>query len=182
MSGPVNLTRAAFAAAQEALGSITELAILAGDAPANVREARAVADGLRLVLGVSVAIETVGYTDRFVRVRDAAYQIAMLAWKADYDDPLSFLAEHVSDGAAGNQSKWSNAPYNAMIARIRATVDPEERYRLLVEAERSLMEELPVIPLLFRGRYVAVREELRGLVHLPVGPSPEVRFAAFVTG
>jgi oligopeptide transport system substrate-binding protein len=136
-----------------------------------------VADQLRDGLGVAVEVEPNGFTERFVRIRDADYQLAIVAWKADYDDALGLLLEHTSDGAAGNQSKWSDERYNAIMARARVEPDTGERRKLLVEAEALLLGHAAVQPLLYRGRYWAVRRGVHGLVHVPVGPSPELRWA-----
>ncbi len=170
------------AEAELGLDSRPHLTLLAGDSAGNVAEAQAVAACLHEHLGLRVEVQTAGYSDRYWRVRRGEFQLALLAWKADYDDPIAFLGEHVSDGLAGNQSKWSNPAYNQLISRARGTMDARERQQLLIEAERMLVDAAPVTPLAFRRRCWAVRPGVEGVVHLPVGPSPELRWAAVLPG
>ena len=154
------------------------LTLLTGNNDVNIREAQALADNLYHTLGLSLKVETTGYTERYQRARAGNYQLAMLAWKADYDDPISFLNEHVSNRDAGNQSRWSNQTYDDLIAKAHVTIDTKTRQQLLITAEQLLLKEAPLIPLCYRGRYWAIRPEVSGLLHVPVGPSPDIRWTA----
>lgn len=177
-AGDVDAALKALHAAREELGEIPPLKILCGHEPASLNEAEAVARRLQKKLGIRVEIEGEGITERFTRVKDGQYQLAMLAWRADYDDPLSFLAEHVSDGAAGNQSKWSHPEYNRLIREARGLTG-KERQQKSIQAERLLLDEAVIIPICYRGRAWVVRPGINGLAHLPTGPSPELRWVTF---
>jgi oligopeptide transport system substrate-binding protein len=58
----------------------------------------------------------------------------------------------VTDGA-NNQTGWSNAKYDALIADAAAESDPQQRMKMLHDAERILMDEVPIIPIYF---YVSI--------------------------
>lgn len=151
------------------------LSLLCGDLPQNVAEANAVAEQLTRA-GARVQLAPTDYTSRFQSIRGADYQLALVAWKADFDDPLGFLREHVSDGAAGNQSKWSDAVYDRLVATARVTPERERRWAALAEAEQRLLASCHVIPLLQRTRPWLVRPGLCDIVHRPAGPSPDLRW------
>ena len=65
-------------------------------------------------------------------------------------------------GGADNQTGWSNAKYDELIARRReGSATQQKRLRMFHDAEQILMDELPVIPV-----YVLVtRNMVRPYVH-----------------
>jgi len=67
------------------------------------------------------------------------------AWGADYMDPFSFLSLFTEGGDSG--TGWTDPKYSDMIDRANRTLDPNERYRLLAEAEAFMLKAQPVIPL-----------------------------------
>ena len=52
----------------------------------------------------------------------------------------------VTDGE-NNGTGWSNAEYDRLIAAARAESDETKRLELLQQAERILMDEVPIIPM-----------------------------------
>jgi oligopeptide transport system substrate-binding protein len=79
----------------------------------------------------------------------------------DYLDPNTFLDMFVT-GGANNQTGWSNARYDDLIAQAAAEDDPATRMALFFEAESILVDELPVIPIYFRVSKNMVRPYVRG--------------------
>lgn len=79
------------------------------------------------------------------------YQIARYAWIGDYLDPSSFL-EMMITTSGNNQTYWSNAEYDRLIAVSSHEMDPVKRTALLHEAEALLMAEMPVAPVYFYTR------------------------------
>jgi oligopeptide transport system substrate-binding protein len=67
------------------------------------------------------------------------------AWGADYMDPFSFLSLFIEGGDSG--TGWVDPKYSDMIDRANRTLDPNERYKLLAEAEAFMLKAQPVIPL-----------------------------------
>lgn len=159
------------------LNETNEIKLMCGDEPANIQEAKEVAKAIKDTLGITVKIQIEGLTSRFNKVKCGDYQLAILAWRADYDDPLSFLSEHVSNGAAGNQSKWTNETYNSLIEKGRRSQSLTKRDEYLIEAEQLLIDEAVIIPLCFRSCVWAKKSELKNVIHVPTGPSPELRWA-----
>jgi oligopeptide transport system substrate-binding protein len=87
-------------------------------------------------------------------VRNMNYQIARAAWIADYIDPSTFLDLWIT-GSGNNNTGWSNEAYDEAMRNAAQTIDPEERNRFFQEAERILLEEMPVIPIYhYRANYL----------------------------
>lgn len=74
------------------------------------------------------------------------YDVCRAAWIADYLDPINFLDMFVSNGG-NNNTGWSNQQYDALIAQSMQVTDSAERYEILQQAEKILLEEIPLIPI-----------------------------------
>lgn len=74
------------------------------------------------------------------------YCMSLGGWSPDYNDAINFLDLWVTDGG-NNDSFWSNAEYDELIAQATAEADEEVRQQYLFDAEEILAAEMPVIPL-----------------------------------
>lgn len=66
-------------------------------------------------------------------------------WIGDFRDAASF-AERMLSGTGLDDTGWSSPRYDARVREAAATADPSRRRALLEEAERILLEELPILP------------------------------------
>ncbi|MFA5561502.1 MAG: peptide ABC transporter substrate-binding protein [Eubacteriales bacterium] len=60
-----------------------------------------------------------------------------------------------------NPANWSNEAYDELIASARQEKDDKKRADILHDAEELLMEELPVMPLLFNQTYYLLNKNLK---------------------
>lgn len=91
------------------------------------------------------------------------YQIARAGWGGDYPDPNSFLDLAVTDGG-NNETGWSNAEYDRLIAEAARTINPEQRMELFQQAETILLDEVPFIPIYFYTRPTLVHTAVRNFL------------------
>ena len=95
------------------------------------------------------------------------YDVIAVDWQMYSGDPFVALASLTSDingcGAIfddaqtslrPNISGWSNAEYDALINAAYSTANDDARNGYLKDAEKLLMEEMPVIPLVFNETFV----------------------------
>jgi oligopeptide transport system substrate-binding protein len=77
------------------------------------------------------------------------FDYARAGWIADYKDPESFLG--ISRAASGNNYSNYNSPqYEELMDKAAAAgSDPAERFELLAQAEKILVDDLGNMPLLF---------------------------------
>jgi oligopeptide transport system substrate-binding protein len=80
------------------------------------------------------------------------FEIAGCLESSLYNDPLE-LMERFEELENWNFSSWENADFKEKIAEIRKENSYKERERLLVDAEKILMDEMPFIPL-FRSKHL----------------------------
>jgi oligopeptide transport system substrate-binding protein len=90
------------------------------------------------------------------------YDVARAGWIADYKDPETFLG--ISVAASGNNYSSYNSPKFEELMKQAAAAggNPEERMKLLGEAEKVLVNELGNIPLLFYSYHNIVSSKLKG--------------------
>ena len=93
------------------------------------------------------------------------YDLCRSSWVADYNDPNTFLNMFVT-GDGNNRTGWSNAHYDALIAKAATEPDPALRFAHFQEAEKQLVEvEMPICPLYF---YVGIQfydgDKLEGII------------------
>lgn len=97
-------------------------------------------------LNIDVTLQNQEWKVYLSSTRTKNYQIARAAWVGDYLDPNTFLDMFVTEGG-NNQTGWSNAQYDQLIAKASAASDREARYAYFQDAERILMDEVPIIPI-----------------------------------
>ncbi|HEY8995734.1 MAG TPA: peptide ABC transporter substrate-binding protein [Lacunisphaera sp.] len=104
----------------------------------------------RAELGITVSLVQREARTHLAALAAGEYDIAVAAAIPDYDGALNLL-EHFTSSDASNYPHWSNPLYDKLTAD-----------HALPEAEKTLLGELPVIPLYFNAknllRHPAVRE------------------------
>ncbi len=89
------------------------------------------------------------------------YIVARRAWVGDYLDPNTYLDMYVTNGE-NNNTGFSNPKYDKLIADAAKELDQQKRKRTLENAERLLMDEMPIIPVYFYVSRNMVRPHVRG--------------------
>jgi oligopeptide transport system substrate-binding protein len=122
-------------------------------------------------IGVQARLSNVefGALNRQVRTRD--YDVARWAYFAPFDDAYSFLQLMGSN----NPSNWvgyRNPAYDELLDRSNRERDPAARTQLLLEAERIMMADQPVIPVYYYVGRRLVANRVQGWVDTPQGPTP----------
>lgn len=110
----------------------------------------------RTQLGIDVALVQQEMKTVISARRTRSYEILAGFWTGDYLDPATFLEVFLTNGG-NNQTGWTNAEYDRLIAESASTLDQVARYALLRRAESILLTEAPVIPLYYvpMRRFVA---------------------------
>jgi oligopeptide transport system substrate-binding protein len=90
------------------------------------------------------------------------FDYARAGWIADYKDPETFLG--ISRAASGNNyADFNNPEFERLMDEATAAGgNPEERFRLLHEAEKILVDELPNMPLLFYRYKLLISDKIKG--------------------
>jgi oligopeptide transport system substrate-binding protein len=95
------------------------------------------------------------------RAQGQLTQVFRAGWIGDYADPNSFL-EMFHSGHGQNDYGYSNRLYDSLMVQVGQEGVPARRRRLMQEAERLLLEDLPIIPLYVYVTKRLVDPHLRG--------------------
>lgn len=88
-------------------------------------------------------------------------QVFRATWIGDYDDVSSFT-DILQSAHGQNDTGWSDAEYDALLARAAASTDPHQRSALLAAAEARVLSEWPVIPIYWYVSKHLVKPRVRG--------------------
>ncbi|MBN1238813.1 MAG: peptide ABC transporter substrate-binding protein [Gammaproteobacteria bacterium] len=113
------------------------------------RIAVAVASMWRRVLGVQTEIvnqEWKVYLDTRTQKEDT--QVFRAGWIGDYNDAYTFAELPLSDSGL-NDFGYDSEEYDALVAKAGMELDMQTRAGYLQEAERVLLDDMPLIPIYF---------------------------------
>lgn len=151
----------------ELVAKLPTLKILTDDSDVAKRDTQVYQQMWEKNLGVKVEIESTTFQNRIQRMNDMDYEICLAGWGPDYNDPMTFMDLWVTDGPQ-NQTAYSNPKYDELIDKAKHSADNDERMDLMVEAEKILMEDMPIGPIYFRYMdYIknpAVKNEVRRFI------------------
>jgi len=119
-------------------------------------------------LGVEAAIQSFPARLLAQNKRRGDTLIAHASWVADYLDPTTFL-DVFRSGSPNNYTGWSDPRYDALLDRAAATSDVAQRADLLHQAERILVDQMPVCPIYFYAISYLQRPGLEGIERNPLG-------------
>lgn len=98
-------------------------------------------------LGIRVELEAAERKLYFERLSKKQYQIATGSWFADFNDPINFLEVFKFKEGSSNNTGWENAKYVESLNQSLASSDLQERRKILREAEKILLDQMPIIPI-----------------------------------
>lgn len=107
------------------------------------------------VLGVEVQYERLLWNNYFDNLnRRYDFMVGGLSWYARYDDPLYYLELLTTREGAPYVTKWKNATYSKLVEQAKHALGAK-REKVIIEAEKVLLDAMPLIPILFdKLRYV----------------------------
>lgn len=111
------------------------------------RIAIAIAGMWKQTLGAEVTLRNEEWKVYLASRAAKSFQMLRLAWIGDYNDANTFLELLKSDIGAQNAQGYRNPAYDALMKRAERTIDLPARARMMEEAERLALDDLPIIPI-----------------------------------
>ena len=112
-------------------------------------------------LGINILLTNTDWKVYLSRQNTGDYEIARAGWIGDYQDPKSFLDMMVT-GRGNNQTGWSSQLYDDLLIKAAQSTSQNQRFSYMYEAEKILMEELPIIPIYTYTRIFMKHESVEG--------------------
>ena len=116
----------------------------------------------REALGVQTTLVNTELKVHLAQIREGGQtQVFRASWVGDYADPQTFAAL-LTSGNPANLTGYANPDYDALLAEAAATTDQSRRLSLLREAERVMLNDMPLMPIYFYVSKHLVRPRVRG--------------------
>ncbi|HEU4618874.1 MAG TPA: peptide ABC transporter substrate-binding protein [Gammaproteobacteria bacterium] len=130
-----------------------EIEILYNTQEDHERVARAIAAMWKRVLGVETRLKSEEWKVYLESRNRFESQVFRASWVGDYDDAFTFLGLLASQSGL-NSTGYADARYERLLRAAETAEGPVARALALEEAERVLLDDMPVIPVYF---YVTAR-------------------------
>lgn len=110
--------------------------------------AEIIQDTWKRELGIDVKLENKEWKTYLTAIDKLNYEVARAGWIGDYNDPTTFLGIFTT-GNGNNDTGWGNPEFDKLIAGAYAEVDAAKRRKMLEDAEKIMMDEMPIIPIYY---------------------------------
>lgn len=119
--------------------------------------------------GIQVALKSNEAKVYFDQLKKRDYQIGIGSWYADYRDPISFLEIFKLKNNGTNNTEWEHPDFIAFLDKSGRAHNAQERNWHLKEAEKVIMDEMPVIPLFFASYNYLKNPSVKGVYFSELG-------------
>ncbi len=118
--------------------------------------AQYIQEGWAKNLGINVTIDNSEWQVYLDKLTNMDYTVGRLGWIADYNDASTFLDMYSTADNGNNETGWENADFKSLIDEAATKDAGTSRTKLLLKAEKIMMDEMPVIPIYYySNQYVA---------------------------
>ncbi|WP_227765534.1 peptide ABC transporter substrate-binding protein [Zhaonella formicivorans] len=155
---------------------LPEIKILYNTNEGHQKIAEAIMEMWKKNLGANVTLTNQEW-QVYLNTRAAGdYQVARAGWGADYTDAMTFLDMWMT-GNGNNQTNWGNPEYDRLIKEAKSNPDPAVRIKAMHDAEKILMDEMPIMPIYFYTNVNMYKPWVKGVIVPMVGGYQEFRWA-----
>ena len=117
-------------------------------------------------VGIKLQLQPVAASEWYARVVSGVTNLTPTRWTQRADpDGLLYILFH-SKGFA-NTTKYRNERVDALLDQARTEYDTAARKKLYAEAQQRIVDDLPVVPLIFGAEYAAMRAAVKGFEWIP---------------
>ena len=112
-------------------------------------------------LGINVELVNQDWKVYLAREMVGDFQVSRAGWIGDYEDPNTFL-DTLRPNRGNNKTGSENSEYDRLIELANSINNQEERYKVFMEAERLLIDEMPIIPIYTYVRQYQLSQDVKG--------------------
>ena len=112
-------------------------------------------------LGIEIELVNQDWKVYLNREMIGDFQVSRAGWIGDYEDPNTFL-DLLRPNRGNNKTGWANPEYDRLVQLANSKNNQSERYELLNQAERILIDEMPIIPLYTYVRVYQLSGDVKG--------------------
>ncbi|MEE9352323.1 MAG: peptide ABC transporter substrate-binding protein [Thiotrichaceae bacterium] len=139
-----------------------EVELLYNTSENHKRIAIALAAMWKQVLGAKIKLRNEEWKVYLSSRSQRQFELIRAGWIGDYNDASNFLDLFRSDVGTMNPSSWKNTQYDELMSTAESEVDVQKRMELMQQAERILLEEMPLIPIYYYTTQHLINENIEG--------------------
>lgn len=155
------------------LSELPQISMSIDDGDRPKAQAAAIQDMWKTNLGIDVVVEQMPFKARLQKMTDKDFQIVFAGWGPDYNDPMTFIDVFLS-GGGNNHTSFANTDFDTLVQNAKAEPNAAKRMKFMQDAERLLLEQMPIAPIYFRYRYWTLQDGIAGVVRRAVGGDPDL--------
>ncbi len=124
---------------------------------------------LQTTFGISCRIEGYEFRQLFARMTRGEYQMGMISWKTWINDPMYTLNAFKYRANTVNFAKWEHVDYQKLLNEALFEINPSKRLEYIAQAEKLLMQEMPIVPLFYEFYRYMHKNYVKGALHTETG-------------
>ncbi|AOR65624.1 ABC transporter substrate-binding protein [Pectobacterium wasabiae] len=114
-------------------------------------------------LGVEATLQNQEWKTMLDTIRSGSYEVVRYSWNGDYNEPSTFL-EILQSGNSNNNSKFSNAEYDALLQKALTVDSRQERQGIYQQAMTILNQQMPLLPIYYYVQPQMVKPYIGGFL------------------
>jgi oligopeptide transport system substrate-binding protein len=127
----------------------------------QINTAVALKQQFKTIFDIECSIIPLPWGEQFKQMVEGEYEIGLVNWTPAMEDPIYTLSSFKSSGQDVNFSKWENFEFQRLLDLSEQEIDPKKRYSYLLEAEKILSKEMPIVPLFHFSSQALIRKNLQ---------------------
>ena len=112
-------------------------------------------------LGIDIELVNKDWKVYLNREMIGDFQVSRAGWIGDYEDPNTFL-DTLRPNRGNNKTGWENPEYDELVELANSNNNQDDRYELLMKAERILIDDMPIVPLYTYVRVYQLSSDVKG--------------------
>lgn len=121
------------------------------------------------VLGIQINLQNLEYKTLMQAVQTHAYEFAQCNWMVQYHDPMNVLERYKYASNVKNYSGWESKAFIDCLNRSDIAKTTEERNAILEEAERLIVDEMPLAPIYHWSSAFVSKDYVKSFGLAPIG-------------
>lgn len=144
-----------------------KITYLTNDSDYSLRFAEIYRDMIEEYTGIKIGIEQTSSIFKSQKLNDRDFIFSSAGWIADYNDAMTFMDIFLSESPY-NYANFSNDEYDAYITKAKKSYDSKVRIDSMIEAEKILIDNMPIAPRLYVTKRRVQKPYVKNLVRIPL--------------
>ncbi len=136
------------------------ISLLCSDTEASRKSAEVYQEQIKKNLGINVEVEQIAAKQYWSNWAEENFGLMIGGFSPDYSDPYTYLELFISDNSS-NHSNYVGEAYDKAMLSSQTELDPVKRYEYMVEAEKVVCEDLPIIPVMCAEKSYLINDKLK---------------------